>query len=162
PPLSPKAAPPPPEPTAVVNETPEPPAPQSIPATPPTPVDTQSLWIDALTAVRRDRPLISTWLEAGALLEITGNKVRIGFPPDQTMAMESLLRANNRTFLEDLFTRLAGDRREVECLIREGLVVEHVNLPSTEPVQVDPMEDFKNDPLIRKALELFQAEIQPA
>jgi hypothetical protein len=26
----------------------------------------------------------------------------------------------------------------------------------------DPMEEFKNDPIIRKALELFRAEIQPS
>jgi DNA polymerase-3 subunit gamma/tau len=120
--------------------------------------------MDLLVAVRRDRPLISTWLEAGTLLEVAGRKVRLGFPPAQKMAMESLVRPNNRGFLEKLLTQLTGEPRELVCEAREGLVVQPVTLPAPapEPAPPDPMEEFKNDPLIRKALEIFQAEIQPA
>jgi len=80
------------------------------------------------------------------------------------MAMESLLRPNNRGFLEKLFTQLTGRPHTVECELRDGLVIQPAHLPSPppEPVPADPMEEFKNDPLIRKALEIFQAEIQPA
>ena len=67
--------------------------------------------MDVLAAVRRDRPLITTWLEAGMLLEVAGKTVRLGFPPEQKMAMESLLRPNNRVFLEKLFTQLIGGAR---------------------------------------------------
>jgi DNA polymerase III subunit gamma/tau len=141
-----------PEPTPVVSETPEP--------TPSAPVDAKALWTDILLAVRRDRPLISTWLEAGMLLEVTGKTVRLAFPPEQKMAMDSLLRPNNRTLLEKLFTQLTGEPRVLECETREGLLIQPVNLPA--PAPLDPMEEFKNDPLIRKALEIFQAEIQPA
>lgn len=98
------------------------------------------------------------------LLEAAGDTVRLGFPPDQKLAMESLLRPNNRGFLEKLFTQLTGQPRQLECETREGLVVQPPVLPppAPEPAPPDPMEDFKNDPLIRKALEIFQAEIQPA
>ena len=148
---------------AVINETPEAAAPAELP-TPAAPVDVNALWMDVLVAVRRERPLISTWLEAGTLLEVTGRTVRLGFPPAQNMAMESLLRPNNRGFLEKLLTQLTGETRQLECEAREGLVVQPVNLPAPapEPAPPDPMEEFKNDPLIRKALEIFQAEIQPA
>ena len=80
------------------------------------------------------------------------------------MAMESLLRPNNRGFLEKLFAELTGETRVIECEIREGLVVEPPKPPARAPLaaNADPMEEFKNDPLIRKALEIFQAEIQPA
>ena len=79
------------------------------------------------------------------------------------MAMESLLRPNNRSFLEKLLTKLTGETRELACEAREGLVVKPVNLPEPEPEAPppDPMDEFKNDPLIRKALEIFQGEIQP-
>ena len=145
----------PPEPVAIVSETPEP--------APVAPVDINALWTDALVAVRRERPLISTWLEAGALLAVGDRTVRLGFPPGQEMAMESLLRANNRGFLEKLFTQLIGESRVLECETRDGLVVQPANIPAPapEPAPADPMEEFKNDPLIRKALEIFQAEIQP-
>jgi len=142
---------------AVINETPE------AGATPAAPVDVNSIWMDLLVAVRRDRPLISTWLEAGTLLEITARTVRLGFAPEHAMAMESLLRPNNRSFLEKLLTKLTGETRELACEAREGLVVKPVNLPEPEPEAPppDPMDEFKNDPLIRKALEIFQGEIQP-
>jgi len=142
-----------PEPAPIVSETPEPTVPRPA-------VDVNTLWTDVLLAVRRDRPLITTWLEAGTILELSGGTARLGFPPAQKMAMESLLRQNNRTFIESLFTQLAGQPVSVECETREGLEIEPVNIPA--PVPVDPMEEFKNDPLIRKALEIFQAEIQPA
>jgi DNA polymerase-3 subunit gamma/tau len=114
--------------------------------------------------VRRDRPLISTWLEAGILLEVDAHTVRLGFPVEQRMAMESLMRTNNRSFLAKLFSQLTGANRDVLCEAREGLVVQPASLPAPppEPAPADPMEAYKNDPLIRKALEIFQAEIQPA
>jgi len=142
-----------PEPAPIVSETPEPTVPRPA-------VDVNTLWTDVLLAVRRDRPLITTWLEAGTILELSGGTARLGFPPAQKMAMESLLRQNNRTFIESLFTQLAGQPVSVECETREGLEIEPVNIPA--PVPVDPLEEFRNDPLIRKALEIFQAEIQPA
>ncbi len=146
-------------------ETPEPPAP--APPDLPTPaaaLDVNTLWMDVLVAVRRDRPLITTWLEAGMLLGVDGKAVRLGFPPEQKMAMESLLRPNNRLFLEKLLTQLTGQPRTLECETREGLVIQPPNPPARAPAPAtaDPMEEFKNDPLIRKALEIFQAEIQPA
>ena len=147
--------------TPVVRETPET-GPE--PDLPPAPVDAGTLWTDLLLAVRQERPLILTWLESGTLLEVAGNTVRLGFPPGQRLAMESLLRPNNRSFLEKLLAKITGAPRTVECETREGLVIEPVNLPppAQAAAPADPMEDFKNDPLIRKALELFQAEIQPA
>jgi DNA polymerase-3 subunit gamma/tau len=170
-----------PDPTPVVNETPEDSlgldlqAPVVVPkAAAPieaaasveeaAPVDAQALWTSVLVAVRRDRPLITTWLEAGMLVEVTDNAVRLAFPTKQSMAMESLMRPNNRAFLEKLFAQLVGEPRVLECEAREGLIVEPAILPppEPEPAPVDPMEEFKNDPLIRKALEIFQAEIQPA
>jgi hypothetical protein len=47
---------------------------------------------------------------------------------------------------------------------REGLVAtpppREVEPPP--PAAKDPLDEFKNDPLIRKALEIFRGEIQPA
>jgi DNA polymerase-3 subunit gamma/tau len=156
--------PPAPEPTPLIMETPEPVSTPAPVAAPSAPVDLTSLWTETLLAVRRDRPLITTWLEAGTLLALEEKTIRLGFPPEGRMAMESLLRPNNRTLLEKLFTQLSGQDCVVECEVREGLVVAPTVLPPPppEPAPADPMEEFKNDPLIRKALELFQAEIQPA
>jgi DNA polymerase-3 subunit gamma/tau len=156
-----------PDATPVLNETPEPPPAPSEPAAAAPeaePLDPAALWPGIIAVVRRERPLITTWVEAGALLEFAGEAARIGFPPEQKMAMESLTRPNNRSFLEKLIAEMTGGKvRTVDFIIREGLVVQHVDVPApVEQAPRDPMEEFKNDPLIRKALEIFQAEIQPA
>ena len=48
----------------------------------------------------------------------------------------------------------------VSSVIREGLTP--VVLPAKTERQTNAEDDFKNDPLIQKALEIFQAEIQAA
>ena len=45
--------------------------------------------------------------------------------------------------------------------LRDGIVATPIAQPPPE-AKLDPMEEFKRDPLIRKALEIFRAEVQPA
>jgi len=147
---------------------PEPPAPQpSVAREEPAPtvraVANDEIWPALLAQIRRKRPLISSWIEAGTLIEIAANQAIIGFPTDQTLAVDSLMRQNNRVFLESLISELAGATLSIRCELREGLVVTPVVIPEQKPpTPADPMEEFKNDPLIRKALEIFKGEIQPA
>ena len=53
------------------------------------------------------------------------------------------------------------------CDLRAGLAPQPVNPAGSgnagaETPAADPAAEFRNDPLIQKALELFKAEIQPA
>ncbi len=165
------------EPTAVaegLSSTPEPQAPavptlpvlSSSPAVasaePDSSLDPVTLWKDLLGEVRRQRPLIAMWVEAGSLLELTGDSLTLGFPTNQSLALEYCDQPNNRKLLESIASQLVGRKISIRFLKREGLVVERVEVPPT-PTEVsrDPLEEFKDDPLIRKALELFKAEIQP-
>jgi len=74
--------------------------------------------------------------------------------------MESLLRPNNCKLLETTLSKLLGRSVKLQCELRAGL---EVDLPGereeNHQPEKDPMEEFKNDELIRAALELFQAEI---
>jgi DNA polymerase-3 subunit gamma/tau len=141
-------------------------------STPPPPVKTESaalvetdrIWPELLGQVRNNRPLISQYLEAGVLLKIENDVCIIGYPKDQTMAMESIQRPNNRKFVEDLISTLTGKPTLLKCEVREGLVVTPPVLPEIKrETPVDPKakteEDFKNDPKIKKAMEIFEAEI---
>ena len=75
--------------------------------------------------------------------------------------MESLNKPAPRTFLEEVLARLTGQPITVQLELRPGLVVTPVDLPEKAPqVATDPMEEFKNDPLIRHALDIFKAELQ--
>jgi DNA polymerase III subunit gamma/tau len=148
-------------PAKAVTETPakapqEPPAktPEAPVAAPP-PTD---LWPAFVDAVRQQRKLISAWVEAGVLLAVDGNVMRIGFPPDQSFSKD-FLEGSHLAFLEDIASSLLGRRITIKLSLKEGLA-------AAPPVPVappkDPMEQFKADPLIKKALEIFKAEIQPA
>ena len=129
--------------------------PQSDPALDP------ELWVRLLLEVRNKKPLLRSWVEAGALIGIANGVCTLGFPEGSGFIMESLGKPAPRTFLEETLTRLIGQPITVKLELRSGLVVTPVDLPEKAPeIPADPMESFKNDPLIRHALELFKAEIQ--
>jgi DNA polymerase-3 subunit gamma/tau len=113
-------------------------------------------WRLFLEVVRRDRKLISAWVESGALLGIEGSVVTIGFPPSQGFAKD-FLEQGHLDFLAERAGEILGRKMRVRLESREGLVVAP---PPPPPAPKDPMEEFKDDPLIRKALEIFKAEIQ--
>jgi len=118
--------------------------------------DLQSLWIKVVGEVRRRRPLIQSWIEMATPLGQSGSELLIGFPSTEQLAMESLLRSNNRKLVEDLLTEIAAAPRTIRAELRADLVRPETALRS-EPTLLD---GFKNDPLIQKALEIFKAEIE--
>lgn len=158
-----------PQPAAI--PAPQRPAPAAPPAVAPktepepsAPVEAGELWTQLLIQVRAKRPLINQWLGAGTLLKIENETAVIGFPKDQSMAMDTIQRQNNRKFIEELISALAGKPLVIKCELRDGLVVAPPVLPEAkEELPSDPKakagDDFKNDPKIKKAMEIFEAEI---
>ena len=117
--------------------------------------DLQSLWMKVVEEVRRRRPLVQSWIEMATPLSRSGTELLIGFPSTEQLAMESLLRSNNRKFVEELLTEIAAAPRTIRAELRDDLV-----RPEPAPrSQATLLDGFKNDPLIQKALEIFKAEI---
>jgi DNA polymerase-3 subunit gamma/tau len=121
------------------------------------------LWPALLQRVRQERPLISAWIEAVKLLRIEGDACVIGFGKSHELSKESLTRPNNQKFLEGILAELAGRGIAIRWEKRDDVADD---LPETEEEKSapsgDPMTAFKNDPLIKKALEIFKGEIQSA
>jgi DNA polymerase-3 subunit gamma/tau len=126
-------------------------------------VSAAELWPQLVARVNKERPLIRAWVESGQLVEVAGDVAILAFPPDAGLALESCERPNNRKFLEAQLSDLAGQPLTLRCETRAGLVPEKVVIPEAkaEPPP-DPMTAFKDDPLIKKALADFKAEIIPA
>jgi DNA polymerase III subunit gamma/tau len=124
------------------------------------PADISQLWIDIVTEVRVRRPLIQQYFAAAVPISLLHSELKLGFASDQSMAMETLLRPNNRKFIEQLLTEKLGQPTAIRGEIRDDLA------PIIFPEKIERTgnieDDFKNDPLIQKALEIFQAEIQAA
>ncbi len=122
----------------------------------------EELWPAMVEMVRKERPLISMWVEAGVLAEIEGGNAQLLFPADQTLAVEYVAQENNRGFLEGILQKVAGSPLRMSVGMRAGVQLRPVAQPPA-PEKVapkDPMEEFKNDPLIRKALEIFKARLE--
>jgi DNA polymerase III subunit gamma/tau len=118
--------------------------------------DLSSLWNKVVDEVRRRRPLILSWIELATPLEQRGAEVLIGFPRADHLAMESLLRTNNRKFVEELLSEFAAAPRTIQAELHDDLARRQA-APESESGSID---GFKTDPMIQKALEIFRAEIE--
>jgi len=117
-----------------------------------------SLWPRLLQVVANRRPLILSWIELATPTLLGKGSFRLAFPEDQQLAAESLARPNNRKLLEDILSELLGGSWKLEFETREGTSPPAATAPPDKPI--DPLQSFKNDPMIQKALEIFKAEIQ--
>jgi hypothetical protein len=71
-----------------------------------------------------------------------------------------------RDFLEALLREISGQDLKIKSVLKEGLPVAAVAEPLAAPVDLpakkkgDSQAMFKDDPLIREALEIFKGEIK--
>jgi len=118
----------------------------------------ESAWAEILATIRARRPLIVSWLERATALYPEPGTLKLAFPTEQSIAVESLSRPNNRKILEEVANEILGGHWKLEFELRDDLFAGQDKFETA--TSVDPMELFKNDPKIQKALELFKAEIQ--
>ena len=81
------------------------------------------------------------------------------------MAMESLASPRTRDFLEALIKDISGQDLKMKLILKEGLSAAPVAAPSpglgeAARKKEDSQALFKDDPLIREALEIFKGEIK--
>ena len=143
--------------TSVVRE--EPPL---LPTRETTSLDHKGVWWKVVEQARARRRLISPWVEAATALGIEGRFLVIGFPPEQKTAMESLSIPRTREFLEALLKEISGQDWKIKFVLKEGLPVPApIEAPTTPaPKKQETQSTFKDDPLIREALEIFKGEIK--
>jgi DNA polymerase III subunit gamma/tau len=131
-------------------------------------LDPEAIWQKAVEQIRTTRPLIKVWVESARALGIEGRFFVLGFPPEQKMAMESLATPRTRDFLEGLIREISGQDLKIKSVLKEGLPVPALAETLAETVDVpakkkgDSQAMFKDDPLIREALEIFKGEIKTA
>ena len=134
-----------------------------------------------------DSPLKFGWIEDGRFIERIGNAILIEFPPSVELQTQTLFWPQAVKKIEEQLTAVLGVKITFEYRFTgeeppappEPVVTEAPR--SAEPARSSPsaktetapaksentapvisaaeMEEFKNDPLIKKALEVFQAQI---
>ncbi len=149
----------------------EPPKPAAATAEPPAPEaashDMAAIWRQAVELSHARRPLIRTWIDTAHYLGTEGRHLLLGFSPSEKTIMEGLARPNNRSFLEGLLQELTGVDWTVKLSLGQdlpsaapALEISEKQGAAAKPKSETSHEDFKNDPLIKEALEIFKGEIK--
>jgi DNA polymerase-3 subunit gamma/tau len=125
----------------------------------PSQADYKEVWRKTVEKVRATRKLISGWVDAGSALGTEGRFLVVGFPPDHKSAMESLSIPRTREFLETLVKEISGQDWKIKFVLKEGLAVA-APVEAAAPKKPETQATFKDDPLIREALEIFKGEIK--
>lgn len=168
---------------------PAPAAPVAAPAPAPAPVAArpaaagtlagEPLWVASRDAMIDAKPLFETWLSAAVFVSHEGSVFTIGFSTEQRFFRESLSRYEKD--LQDQVNVFAASPVRLEIVVRDDIApaempvyddeeeapapVETPAAPAAAPEPVVPeepvatAEDFKADPLIREALDAFEARI---
>jgi DNA polymerase-3 subunit gamma/tau len=151
--------------------------------TPPSPHDP---WHAVAMKLSADSPLKFGWTEEGKFVERIGNALLVEFPPSLEPQTKTLFWPQAVKKIEELLSADLGTRITFECRftgeemplppetepVPPGRTAEPVRTakpaktetpapaaPETPALTPAELEEFRNDPLIRKALEVFQAEI---
>lgn len=70
-----------------------------------------------MDVVRQRRQLVVSWLHSAALLGMDGGKIKVGFPPSESFARDSLLRPAQLSFLEGVAQELLGRAMKFEFVL---------------------------------------------
>lgn len=138
------------------------------------------LWQGLLDAVGRASAFTRSYLLEAHPVSFTGDVLTIGFDPEFSDQMELVNNARTHALLQTKLKELGHASSQIKFIKAEGPVARPIEKPVAEPVaaaQPTPApavatakrekpspasintEEFKNDPLIQKALEVFKGQI---
>jgi DNA polymerase III subunit gamma/tau len=153
---------------------------RAVPESNPDPSPSTSEAIDAAMAWDRvaasyEASIKFRWLTKGVFAETVENSLLVKLPPSSAGALRSVVGEDGRKNAEAKLGAILGRNIKLRLEIGEDLAESAaepspMNPPATaekiidipRPKAADPADDFKNDPLIKKALEIFAGEIQTA
>lgn len=129
------------------------------------PGDLQGTWKELVSRLRRERPLYIGWMENGVPLELGAKELLVGFSPAHSTSAESMKRPESRQFLNGLLEQITGKPLQVKIVVQDGLQAPEP-LPELEPEEAGAgteefdEKSFLDDPLIKKALEIFEGKLE--
>ena len=159
------------------------PAPVQAPlvAMAPGPTDLPQLWDVLVEAVGRASPFVKTYFVEAHPVSFVKNVLTIGFDPEFADHLQLVDNAKNHALVQTKLAELGHPHAQVKFIRAEAPPREKAAapapastplpppaakpVPAAEPVKPAPgpaplnKDDFRNDPLIQKALEIFKGQI---
>ena len=121
-------------------------------------LDPARVWEQLCAKIPAQKAFLRNSAAAAHVLGTEGRNFLIGFAPDQRSMMDILGTQTNRKFLETLLQEITGKDWTMKLSVREELPSKQ-SAPS-QTGKSSRAHDFKDDPLIQEAIEMFKAEIK--
>jgi DNA polymerase III subunit gamma/tau len=121
-------------------------------------VDPTRVWEQLSAKIPLQKAFLRNSAAAAHVLGIEGRNFQLGFSPNEKAMMDILGTQTNRKFLESLLHEITGGDWTVKLTINDELPSKHAM--ASESGKGSRSEDFKDDPLIQEALEMFKAQIK--
>jgi DNA polymerase III subunit gamma/tau len=121
-------------------------------------VNPAEIWKQASAKIPAQKAFLRNSAAAAHVLGTEGRNFLLGFAPDQKSMMDILGTQTNRKFLETLLHEITGKDWTMKLSVRQELPSKQSSPSQTG--KSSRVHDFKNDPLIQEAIEMFKAEIK--
>jgi len=121
-------------------------------------IDSAKVWQEVCAKIPAQKAFLRNSAAAVHVLGTEGRNFLLGFAPDQRSMMDILGTQTNRKFLETLLHEITGKDWTVKLSVKEELPSKQSSPSQTG--KSSRADDFKDDPLIQEAIEMFKAEIK--
>jgi len=121
-------------------------------------IDSAKVWQEVCAKIPTQKAFLRNSAAAVHVLGTEGHNFLLGFAPDQRSMMDILGTQTNRKFLETLLHEITGKDWTVKLSVKEELPSKQSSPSQTG--KSSRADDFKDDPLIQEAIEMFKAEIK--
>jgi DNA polymerase-3 subunit gamma/tau len=119
-----------------------------------TTVDSEKIWQDVLAKIPAQKGFVRNSASAAHVLGIEGRNFKLGFASGDKPMMDVLGTQANRKFVETLLHEITGKDWTLKLTVNEELASRNAAVTEQSP------QDFKDEPLIQEAIELFNARVR--
>ncbi len=117
-------------------------------------IEPQKLWERVLAKIPAQKGFVRNSASAAHVLGIEGRNFKLGFASGDKPMMDILGTQANRKFVETLLHEITGKDWTLKLTVNEELASRTAAVAEHSP------QDFKDEPLIQEAIELFNARIR--
>jgi len=117
-------------------------------------IEPQKLWEHVLAKIPAQKGFVRNSASAAHVLGIEGRNFKLGFAPGDKPMMDILSTQANRKFFETLLHEITGKDLSLKLTVNEELASRNAAVTEHSP------QDFKDEPLIQEAIELFNAKVR--
>ena len=117
-------------------------------------VDVQKVWQGVVAKIPAQKAFVRNSALAAHVLGVEGRNFKLGFAPGDKAMMDILGTQANRKFVEQLVHEITGNDWTLKLTVNEELASRNTTVAEDSP------NDFKDEPLIQEAIELFNAKVR--